>query len=86
MSIFIMSRLLCCVAYGLGAIQCLRRQEVVGRRSKKCSFLSTFRAKIVYVEVGRWSKKEPNFVQVEIEWPLASRSFDLRIVSFLKLF
>ena len=36
-----------------GAIQCLRGQEEVGRWFQKCSFLSTFRVKIVYVEVGR---------------------------------
>ena len=42
----------------LGAIQCLRRQEEVGRWSKRCSFLSKFRVKIVYIEVGRWSKKD----------------------------
>ena len=29
-----------------GAIQCLRRQEEVGRWSKKCSFLSIFRARL----------------------------------------
>ena len=42
----------------IGGIQCLRRREEVGRCSKMCSFLSTFRVKFVYVEVGRWSKMD----------------------------
>ena len=39
-------------------VHVLRQVEVVGRGFQKCSFLSTFRVKIVYVEVGRWSKQD----------------------------
>ena len=35
----------------------LFRYEETGRWSKKWSFLSPFRIRIVHVEVGRWSKK-----------------------------
>ena len=45
-------------SFSLEDIQCLRRQEEVGSWSKKCPVLSTFRVKIVYVEVGRWSKMD----------------------------
>ena len=52
-----------------GVIQCLRRQEEVGRWFPKCSILSMFRVKIVYLEIGRCSKKDQKFVYVDIEWP-----------------
>ena len=42
----------------IGAIQCLRRHEEVGKWFQKGSFLSTFKVEIVYVEVGRWSNKD----------------------------
>ena len=40
------------------SIQYLHRQEKVDWWSKKGPILSTFRVKIVHVEVGRWSKMD----------------------------
>ena len=57
-----------------GAIQCLRRQEEVGRWSKKYSFLSTIRVKVVYVEVGRRSKKDQILSTYTLNGPLVEKS------------